>query len=116
MSMDNKICVAINRYVSQGKKKFVIFPYGTYGKRAKKILNEIFKIQEIALVDNILSVDSDEIMSLEDLVQIQGEYVVLFSIAKRELYNSLLKKLEEHTNCEICQVALEKGSIVFDFG
>lgn len=114
--MDDKIYAAIKRYVSQGSKNFVIFPYGTYGKKVKKVLNEIFKIQEIALVDNILSADSDEIISLEELTRIQEKYVVLFSVSNGELYQGLLEKLKEHTNCEICQVALENKNIFFDLG
>ena len=53
--MEEKIRQGLKHLIEEGKKDFVICPYGKYGQMAKKILNEEFKIQELYVVDNYKS-------------------------------------------------------------
>lgn len=52
---ETKICYAIEKCLSEGKKNFIIYPYGKKGKIVKQILNEEYGIDELAIVDNSLS-------------------------------------------------------------
>ena len=47
---DRKIMSAIEQNLPDGR--FVIFPYGKWGKRVKYLLNKKYKIDEVAIVDN----------------------------------------------------------------
>lgn len=64
--MVNKIRTAIKFYVKNGQTDFVIYPYGNYGKVAKRILNEEFSIKERYVADG-KEYDNDVIKSLEYL-------------------------------------------------
>lgn len=50
-----KIKNAIEKTLDEGKRDFIIYPYGEYGVMAKQILNDSFGIQEKWIIDNKLS-------------------------------------------------------------
>lgn len=54
MDMFSYIRESIAYNIQSGYKDFVIYPYGTYGKYAKRVLNEEFGIKERYVVDNFL--------------------------------------------------------------
>ena len=65
---DRKILYAIDSFLP--KDKFVIFPYGRWGKRAQYLLNKKYGINEVAIVDNKLSEKDKGIISINDISQI----------------------------------------------
>lgn len=65
--MEEKIRQGLKHLIEEGKKDFVICPYGKYGQMAKKILNEEFKIQELYVVDNYKSQKDVTIRNIEYL-------------------------------------------------
>lgn len=105
MSMnDIKIISAIENNLSKGK--FVIFPFGKWGKRVKLLLNKKYGIQEIAIVDNNLSKTSADILSIHDVKNIKDQnYVVLFAVADRDAYSDLLTQLAVFPENSVCDIA-----------
>ncbi len=96
---------AIDSYLGAGIKSFVIYPFGEKGKLVKRILNEEYFIEEIAVADNILSKNNKEILNLEELADIQGEYVILLASDNQEIYSEVRNILRGGVSAEICDLA-----------
>lgn len=109
---DRKILCAIESNLSNGK--FVIFPFGYWGKRVKYLLNKKYRIKEIAIVDNKLSKEREDILSIHDINMISDEdYVVLFAVSNAEAYNDLRAQLESFKDKSICDIASLKYDNIF---
>lgn len=78
----NKIMSSIEYHVRNGKRNFVIYPFGENGKMTKRILNERFDIQEKYIVDNILCVADSTIKSVEYMKEDyeKDDFVVLLAV------------------------------------
>ena len=50
--MEEKIRNAIKKAIADGRKDFVIYPYGKQGRLFKNILNNEFGIKEALIIDN----------------------------------------------------------------
>ena len=50
-----KIKSAIENALVEGKKNFIIYPFGEYGTLTKQILNDSFGVEESYIMDNKLS-------------------------------------------------------------
>ena len=57
----------IEKALSEGLKKFIIYPFGYYGMAAKEMLNKRYLIEESYIVDNGLAKICDGILSVNDL-------------------------------------------------
>lgn len=77
----------IRKQIQQGKRKFAIYPYGMYGRLVKKILNNIFGIQEEYIVDNYLANNKD-IVRLNDVNWKEDTYILVSSDSQK-YYNSI---------------------------
>lgn len=110
---DRKIICAIESNLANGK--FVIFPFGNWGKRVKYLLNKKYGIQEIAIVDNRLSKLREDILNIHDIKTISAEdYVVLFAVSNAEVYDDLWAQLKFFKGKLICDIAsLEYDNIFF---
>lgn len=109
---DRKIVEAIERNLPNGK--FVIFPYGKWGKRVKYILNKKYKIKEIAIIDNELSKKDDNILNIHEIQDISCEdYVVLFAVSNPEAYEALLGELHYFCKNSVCDISLLEVSPFF---
>ncbi len=110
---DRKILCAIERNLVNDK--FVIFPFGNWGKRVKYLLNKKYGIQELAIVDNGLSKLREDILSIHDIKTISAEdYVVLFAVSNAEVYDELWAQLKFFKGKSICDIAsLEYDNIFF---
>lgn len=70
--MQDKIRRGLNELINkQGKDKFVIYPFGTYGKITKRILNEEFHVQELYVVDKNKDVEG---IRIEDIDKLKEDY------------------------------------------
>lgn len=61
--MEDKIRLGLKNLIHNGKRDFVIYPFGRYGKLTKQILNNEFNIQELFIVDNKQSLSDKNIMN-----------------------------------------------------
>ena len=101
---DRKIISAIEQNLSNGK--FVIFPYGKWGKRVKYLLNKKYRINEIAVVDNELSHECNDILGIHDIESIASEdYVVLFAVTSPDVYSDLLEQTQLFHGKQVCDIA-----------
>lgn len=101
---DRKIMSAIEQNLPDGR--FVIFPYGKWGKRVKYLLNKKYKIDEIAIVDNGLCGEYDGILGMQDIGTIgDGDYVVLFAAANPDVRSALLAQTRFFGGHPVCDVA-----------
>ena len=80
--MDQRIRDVLQSQIEQGKKKFVIYPFGVNGKLTKKILNEEFHIQEKYVVDNILCENDVTVKSIDYLREdyYKDDFIVLLVV------------------------------------
>ena len=65
--LEDKIRIGIKESLEQGRREFVICPFGTYGRVVKKILNDEFGIQEKFCVDSYASDENVNIVTFDDL-------------------------------------------------
>lgn len=106
---DRKILKAIESHLSGGK--FVIFPFGRWGKRVKYLLNKKYKIREIAIFDNELSKECSDIFSIHETDKIKDiDYVVLFAVSNPEIYPELLEQSRFFRSGSVCDIAALKCS------
>lgn len=109
---DRKILKAIENNLPNGK--FVIFPYGRWGKRVKYLLNRKYKINELAIVDNELSKECSGILSVKDIEKIESrDYVVLFAVANPDVYSELLAQTQLFRGSLVCDIAALECSNYF---
>lgn len=94
---ENKIIYVIEQCINQGNNTFVIYPYGTYGMLVKRILNSYYGITELAIVDNRLSIDNQDILCLDDLGKLDGEYIILLASDNQDIW----KEIREEVNAKV---------------
>ena len=104
-----RIIKTIENCIEEGETRFVIFPYGKWGKLVKSILNEVYGIFEIGIIDNILAKDVDEIMSIEEVKNIEGEFTILFATDNQQVRNQLLKQIDNLTHVKVLDIASVEG-------
>lgn len=67
MNDETEIRQTIKYMIDSGREKFIIYPFGTMGQKAKRILNEVFGISEYAIVDNKLSKYNPKVSTFDRL-------------------------------------------------
>ncbi|MDE5699950.1 MAG: class I SAM-dependent methyltransferase [Lachnospiraceae bacterium] len=110
---DRKILRAIDINLPNGR--FVIFPYGKWGKRVQYLLNKKYGIQEIAIVDNGLAQEGGGILGINDTGKIgDSGYVVLFAVDNMDVYSELLEQTHCFGENPVCNIAaMESGDEFF---
>lgn len=95
---DRKADRIIKKLVSEGKRNFIIFPFGSYGMKVKRLLNERYGIMEKYIVDNGLANISEisNLLSICDMKNM-GEtgYVILLACDHGKQYNVLRSQAAE---------------------
>lgn len=85
-----KIKNAVEKALGEGKRDFIIYPYGEYGVMAKQILNDSFGIQEKWILDNKLSKYNFNIKNLDFCKSLDAsKYMVLFTCANPDVYKEV---------------------------
>lgn len=101
---DKKILCAIESNLTNGK--FVIFPFGNWGKRVQYLLNKKYGMKEIAIIDNEKSKTNENILSIHDVKTIDAkDYVVLFAVTNEEVYNELWTQTQVFADQIVCDIA-----------
>lgn len=92
--MNQRIREVLQNQIEQGKRKFVIYPFGVNGKIAKKILNEEFHIHEKYVVDNVLSENDTTIKSIDYLREDYyiDDFVVLLVVQHKGSKTDIIHK------------------------
>lgn len=78
MNYNAHIRKVIEDQLTKGKREFILFPFGEWGMLTKKILNEVYGIQEKCIIDNHLAKFNSNIKELSCLNQEeyrQGNYI-----------------------------------------
>lgn len=95
---DRKVDRIIKKLVLEGKRNFIIFPFGSYGMKVKRLLNERYGIMEKYIVDNGLA-NISEIPNLLSICDIKnmGEtgYTILLACDHGKQYNVLRSQAAE---------------------
>lgn len=93
---DKKADRVLKQLITEGKRNFIIFPFGMLGMRVKQILNNRYGIMEKYIVDNGLRGISEnpQIISIQELREKDiSEIIVLLASDSTILYNELRDQL-----------------------
>lgn len=99
--MDYYVCIrkAIEKQLRLRQKNFILYPFGEQGLLTKRILNEVFGIREICIIDNYLSALNPDIKDLAYLSKIDcSNCVVLITSNNEDIYDELRKAVRKYVN------------------
>lgn len=99
--MDYYVCIrkAIEKQILLKRRKFILFPFGEQGMLAKRILNEVFGIQEEYIIDNYLSQMNPKIKELSYLSQIDcSQYIILITSDNEKIYDELRGQVRKYVD------------------
>lgn len=102
MITESKVIKVIGNYIQNGKKAFIVFPYGNRGKMVEQILNETYGLNCIIADNNI---KGERILTEDQLDNYSGEYVLLLSSDNPAIYNDIRDRLKGNFKGEICDLA-----------
>lgn len=99
--MDYYVCIreAIEKQVLSQQKDFILYPFGEQGMLTKRILNEVFGIQEICIIDNYLSNINSNIKPLTYLPQIDCSHCIILITSDNEaIYDELREGVRRYVS------------------
>ncbi len=97
MTVYQRIRNAIEESLKQGKRNFIIYPFGENGILTKQILNNAFGIAEEYLVDNVLAEYNPSIRKLDYFKNRNcDDKTVLFTCENPDSYNFLCCQLKRY--------------------
>lgn len=83
------------------EKKVIIYPYGDIGRKIKKILNDKYQIHEMAIVDDGISKENDNIMSSNYFREVSNDDVVVILASDNvRIYGDLRENLRKYIPSE----------------
>ncbi|WP_251207780.1 hypothetical protein [Acetatifactor aquisgranensis] len=99
--------LAIGRLIKrEGRKQnLVVCPYGEKGRLVKSVLNEIFGIREMAVVDNHLCATEEGIISIAELAKAKEKYTVLLSTEKSDIKEYLMDEISKSELADVFDVS-----------
>lgn len=117
--MDESLIIAVIEHcLNLGYNTFVIYPYGKHGKSVKWILNTYFEIEELAIADNRLCVNREDILSLDELKKLDQEYILLLASdnqeISREIRDNLYSKVDSSKVIDIANQKILDGFHIFN--
>ncbi len=87
----------IMRLVKQGKRKFIIYPFGELGIITKTILNGKYGIQEKLIIDNGLSKTNSNIKPITHLNEIDcSDYICLVASDHEDYYDEIRETIKKY--------------------
>ena len=100
-----KIIYVVQACLKDGKDKFLIYPYGKMGALVKKVLNEEFGIQEIAVADNKLFSSDKSIISLDNCAEMYKDCVMLLASDNKKIWYEIREEAYDKFYGEIVDIA-----------
>lgn len=114
MLYERKIVSVIRACLRKQETRFVIVPYGKWGKLVQDILNNTYKIKEIAVADNKQANENSGIISVDEISSIEGPFTILLATDIEEVRNELLVQLQNIERVNICDLAMiEEHTLYF---
>ena len=98
MAMENNLVTeiknTIEKIIRNGKRKFIIFPFGDVGMQVKNILNEVYGITDVVVLDNHLCEYNRNIKPIAYLSDIDVKsYGFILASTNPDIYDSLKKSI-----------------------
>lgn len=91
----------IEKLISNGKREFILFPFGERGLMIKNILNNQYGIKEEYILDNKLSKLVDTIHPIEYLAQLDlNRYLILLTSDNEECYSEIRTDLMKYAGLD----------------
>ena len=91
------LCKRIEKALRQGKRDFIIYPFGMNGMMAKKILNERYLIRERYILDNKLCAFRSDIKSVAELSAFDAKNcLLLLTIENPKYYEEVLEAVKPY--------------------
>lgn len=104
MDIVREIRSAVEKIMEKGYCKFIIFPFGDVGMYAKHILNEMFGVLDLILIDNKLCRYNAQIRPISYLKEMDvSEYALVLASANSNIYRELLADAKKY--CKSDQIA-----------
>ena len=102
----DKIYRTPNRAIDKkrgGDTKYILYPFGEYGKLVKGILNVHFGIQEHCIIDNNLSLHFDNVKNLDDLSKMDlSDVKILVTSDRTDIWDEIRSPLYAIVSHEQC--------------
>lgn len=89
----------INTLINEGIKKFILYPFGEQGMMIKRILNERYGIQEIAIVDDKLAdvTNNSRVIPIDKLKGMDtNDIKVLLTSDNEEIYSEIRYEITKY--------------------
>ena len=101
----------IKEYLDDGKREFVIIPYGEDGPTVKECIEEYFGIFPVKIVDNTLCQYNEKIISLEELKTMWNDrWIILLCtsnpIVENEIHKELASFIPQQSMCRISELLI----------
>ncbi len=99
MNYNTHIRNAIETQLTAGKRDFILFPFGEWGMLTKRILNEVYGIQEVCLIDNHLARFNPNIKELSCLrEEAYKSCTILITSDNEDIYEELRNSVRAYAD------------------
>ena len=97
-SKKDEVREKLRKIFEGGHRKFILYPYGEYGKITKDLLNNEFGIEEIAILDN--QGDEEKIKTLSWLKdrKIESDEYILITSVNPDIYGEIRANVKEYVD------------------
>lgn len=100
--LDEQICKVLGKVIAEGRKNFIIYPFGVNGVHVKNLLNIRFGIQEKYIIDNNICKLNPHVHELSFLSTIPvEEYTLLLTNTNPDSYEDIRQSARKYVqeNC-----------------
>lgn len=104
--MLNNIRNEIQKCINDGEKKFIIAPFGYWGKKTKEILNGEYNITEAFCVDNN-HFDQKYVFSVAQMTKIDKNCIVLIATANEYFRYQLVDEFRRYIDQERIRICVQ---------
>ena len=104
----SNIHYVIRQALDNGKRNFIICPFGELGLLVKKILNNQYGISEVAVADNILAKYNSNICSVDELIRYQNLDIIVLLTSDNALVKNRIYAIFPVDNIKCLIAAKEK--------
>lgn len=101
MDYYKKASRVIERLLSQGKQRFILYPFGGSGRMIKRMLNEVYAVKEVAVIDEKLSKYNSDIWSLDKLNEKEyDDCLILITSVEEAIYSEIRASVMEYVGID----------------
>lgn len=100
MNSKERVLYEVRKIIANGYDKFVIFPYGEYGKITKEILREYFNIEVLAVFDNKVVAEGVKTLSYLRENPLSDDVYLIITSSSLKYYNELREEAVKYVKKE----------------